>query len=198
MPVSFKKSFLANITSAAFHMFTDWKLSHPAGIIKEGSYIIISYPHTSNWDTIIGYFALLGSNIKPAIVVKDTWNLPIVGKLAQAAGIVFIDRDNVDFESIKRQVKDEGRSIVLAIEGTRDKVDKVKKGFYFFAKDLELDIIPTVVDYKNKQLYLMNKIDIKDNNGKTKSISKIMKELRTAYEPIAGTSRHPEKESKIR
>lgn len=94
-----------------------------------------------------------------AVIPRYTWiakaelrKLPMFGRAAQAAGIVFIDRDNrkAAFESYKlaaEQVK-RGRSVVICPEGTRGKdyhLRPFKKGPFVLAIASASPIIPTLL-----------------------------------------------------
>lgn len=94
-----------------------------------------------------------------AVVPRYTWvakaelrRLPLFGRAAQAAGIVFIDRDNkkAAFESYRmaaEQVKG-GRSVIICPEGTRGRdyhLRPFKKGPFVLAIASQADIIPTIV-----------------------------------------------------
>jgi 1-acyl-sn-glycerol-3-phosphate acyltransferase len=94
-----------------------------------------------------------------AVIPRYTWvakaelrKLPLFGRAAQAAGIVFIDRDNRKkaFESYKSVAKDvqRGRSVIICPEGTRGKdyhLRPFKKGPFVLAIASQADIIPTLV-----------------------------------------------------
>jgi len=94
-----------------------------------------------------------------AVIPRYTWiakaelrRIPVFGAAAEAAGIVFIDRDHrkAAFESYKvaaEQVK-RGRSIVICPEGTRGKdyhLRPFKKGPFVLAIASEAPIIPTII-----------------------------------------------------
>jgi 1-acyl-sn-glycerol-3-phosphate acyltransferase len=86
------------------------------------------------------------------IAKSELRRIPIFGQGAEAAGIVFIDRDNRKsaFESYKvaaRQVE-RGRSIVVCPEGTRGRdyhLRPFKKGPFVLAIAAQAPIIPTLV-----------------------------------------------------
>jgi 1-acyl-sn-glycerol-3-phosphate acyltransferase len=94
-----------------------------------------------------------------AVIPRSTWiakaelrRIPLFGRAADAAGIVFIDRDNrkAAFESYSdaaQQVR-RGRSVVICPEGTRGRdyhLRPFKKGPFVLAIAAEADVIPTIV-----------------------------------------------------
>jgi 1-acyl-sn-glycerol-3-phosphate acyltransferase len=94
-----------------------------------------------------------------SVVPRYTWiakrelrKIPVFGKAAETAGIVFIDRDNrkAAFESYKMAAEDvrRGRSVIICPEGTRGKdyhLRPFKKGPFVLAIASQAPIIPTIV-----------------------------------------------------
>lgn len=122
----------------------------------DNSYVYACYPHTSNWDGILTVASFLALGLRGSIVAKqEIKRLPILGPLLSRLGIFFyIDKNNKSSGSFS-QTKEalNGRSIVLAIEGTR-KAAKVRTGFHFLSKDLGLDIVPCTINYREKKVIL--------------------------------------------
>jgi 1-acyl-sn-glycerol-3-phosphate acyltransferase len=86
------------------------------------------------------------------IAKSELRKIPLFGYGAEAAGIVFLDRDNrkAAFESYKVAAKEvkRGRSIVVFPEGTRGRdyhLRPFKKGPFVLAIASQSPIIPTVV-----------------------------------------------------
>jgi 1-acyl-sn-glycerol-3-phosphate acyltransferase len=94
-----------------------------------------------------------------SVIPRYTWvakaelrKLPIFGRAAVAAGIVFIDRDNkkAAFDSYKLAAAEvrRGRSVIICPEGTRGKdyhLRPFKKGPFVLAIASQAPIIPTIV-----------------------------------------------------
>jgi len=94
-----------------------------------------------------------------AVVPRYTWiakaelrKLPLFGRAAEAAGIVFIDRDNkkAAFESYRLAAEDvkRGRSVIIHPEGTRGRdyhLRPFKKGPFVLAIASQSAVIPTLV-----------------------------------------------------
>ena len=94
-----------------------------------------------------------------SIVPRYTWvakqelkRIPLFGRAAVTAGIVFIDRDNrkAAFESYKLAAEDvkRGRSVIICPEGTRGRdyhLRPFKKGPFVLAIASQAPIIPTIV-----------------------------------------------------
>jgi 1-acyl-sn-glycerol-3-phosphate acyltransferase len=94
-----------------------------------------------------------------SIIPRYTWiakaelrKLPLFGRAAESAGIVFIDRDNrkAAFESYKLAAEEvkRGRSVIICPEGTRGRdyhLRPFKKGPFVLAIASGAPIIPTIV-----------------------------------------------------
>jgi len=94
-----------------------------------------------------------------ALIPRYTWiakselrKLPLFGRSAEAAGIIFIDRDNkkAAFESYKMAAADvkRGRSVIICPEGTRGKdyhLRPFKKGPFVLAIASQSSVIPTLI-----------------------------------------------------
>lgn len=178
--------------------FSEWKLEFPEGFDMNKPKLHFLYPHTSNWDAVAAMVASAAIGMKVGIVIKDNWDLPVVGNILRKAGVVFINRDKPDLEALKAELTSRGLSLAIAPEGTRSRVKKLKKGFYFFAKDMDLDIYPSLMDYKSKKLIVLPEVKIKGEDGKAKKITTVMKELRESVAPYAGIAKYPENESPIK
>ena len=94
-----------------------------------------------------------------SIIPRYTWiakaelrKLPLFGSAAEAAGIVFIDRDNrkAAFEAYKYAAEDvkRGRSVIICPEGTRGTdyhLRPFKKGPFVLAIASQTSVIPTLI-----------------------------------------------------
>ena len=121
-------------------------------IIKKA--VIISAPHTSNFDFIIGILLRKVTQVKTNFIGKQelfTWPF---GYYFRAVGGVPVDRKNKEnkVQTIAKlfENKEEFR-LTLAPEGTRSKVDEWRTGFYYIAKQANVPIIMFTLDFGNKQ-----------------------------------------------
>ena len=94
-----------------------------------------------------------------SVIPRYTWiakaelrKIPLFGRAAEAAGIVFIERDNrkAAFESYKHAAEDvkRGRSVIICPEGTRGRdyhLRPFKKGPFVLAIASGAPIIPTIL-----------------------------------------------------
>jgi len=123
-------------------------LHNPERLSKEQGAVYISN-HVSWFDV----FVLAAELPHYSFIAKsELRKIPLFGYGAEAAGIVFLDRDNrkAAFESYKLAAKEveRGRSIVVYPEGTRGRdyhLRPFKKGPFVLAIASQCPIIPTIV-----------------------------------------------------
>jgi 1-acyl-sn-glycerol-3-phosphate acyltransferase len=140
----------------SFRVF-GWKIigDFPAGLKK---YIVAVAPHTSNWDFLIGVAVrsiLRMQNAK--FLGKSSLFKPPLGWIFRSLGGYPVDRSKKN-DSVQQaaEIFDAHERFILAIapEGTRKKVDKLKTGFYFIARQAKVPIIPCGFDYKIKRVII--------------------------------------------
>ena len=134
-----------------------WKISgeFPPDLKK---YIVAVAPHTSNWDFPIGVMVrsiMRMQNTK--FLGKSTLFKPPFGWFFRALGGYPVDRSK--HTDMVQQVADifakhEFFAIAIAPEGTRQKVDKLKSGFYYIAKRAAIPIIPCGFDFSKKTVVI--------------------------------------------
>jgi len=111
-----------------------WRVNFPWPLEPRG--IILVYPHTSNWDFVVGLLALLATGLPAQWVGKDTlFRWPFVGLLQCLGGIPVNRRERTGF--IDQLVAEFRRRpwmwLALAPEGTRQRTNHWKSGFYHLA-----------------------------------------------------------------
>jgi len=121
--------------------------------------IIISAPHTSNWDFFIarcyGYIVGLSVNY----LAKKELFKPIIGSILKINGAIPVDRSSVNnlVDNIVLEFKNNNQFILgLSPEGTRSRVNKWKTGFYYIALKSEIPILFLKIDYKSKEIGVFN------------------------------------------
>lgn len=121
-------------------------------------YVIIVAPHTSSWDFPIGlaYRSLLHMTHTHYLGKQELFKPPF-GFIFRWLGGTPVDRSNhhnmVD-EVAKLFDQHKEFSLAIAPEGTRKRVDKLKTGFYFIARNAHVPIIMVGLDYKNKTVVI--------------------------------------------
>jgi 1-acyl-sn-glycerol-3-phosphate acyltransferase len=121
--------------------------------------IILVYPHTSNWDFIIGMLYRIATGLRVHWLGKDSlFRWPVRGLLLRLGGIPvnrsdpagFVDRLLANFAA------SESLWVGLAPEGTRAYTDHWKSGFYRIALAGRLCIGLGFIDYATKTIGIEN------------------------------------------
>lgn len=116
----------------------------------ESKGIIIVYPHTSNWDFIIGLLFKFAHGLPVHWWGKDTLFRGPMGPLMRRLGGIPINRrERTGFIA---RMKDEFASrdwlwVAVAPEGTRSRTDHLKTGFYQLALATGLSVGLAFIDY---------------------------------------------------
>lgn len=126
-----KDDFISNLV---FKMVTKagWRYQVPCEI--EGSCVYVAYPHTSNWDTILGICASYIWDRKIFILVKEDYDRPCIREIMKYFSMLPIQRSGGAVDSSQEYYKKVGGSITIAPEGTRKLGRGWKKGFHWLAK----------------------------------------------------------------
>ncbi len=96
--------------------------------------IVIAGPHTSNWDGVFAFAAIIGIDAKISFFGKYTlFTTPILGRFLKYMGGIPVDRSKPGLGlteiAIKNMSKLNGSLIAMSPEGTRAKTEKFKTGF---------------------------------------------------------------------
>lgn len=115
--------------------------------------LLVVIPHTSNWDYPLGLLVkfVTGAKVK-YLAKKSLFKFPL-GIVIKGFGGVPVDREknNSLVDNIVNVYNtQEEATFVIAPEGTRKKVDKLKKGFYHIARLAKVPIIMVRFDFKSR------------------------------------------------
>ena len=121
--------------------------------------ILIAGPHTSNWDGVFGFAAILGLDAKITFFGKySLFNKPILGRFLKYMGGIPVDKSKpgkgLTDVAIENMKKLNGSLIAMSPEGTRAKTDKMKSGFLRIAKAVEGQIFLGAFDFDKKRIVL--------------------------------------------
>ena len=121
--------------------------------------ILIAGPHTSNWDGVFGFAAILGLDAKITFFGKYTlFNKPILGRFLKYMGGIPVDKSKpgkgLTDVAIENMKKLNGSLIAMSPEGTRAKTEKMKSGFLRIAKAVEGKIFLGAFDFDKKRIVL--------------------------------------------
>ncbi len=150
--------------------------------------VICVAPHTSNWDFVIGelYYNSLGRRAN--FLMKREWFFPPLGTLFRRLGGIPVHRDKRT--SLTDQLAEHAREssvfcLAVTPEGTRSKVTRWKRGFYYIALKAGLPILLYGIDYAKREIVCTRTLTPSGD------IERDMREIMEYYAPFAG--KHPEK-----
>ncbi len=117
--------------------------------------VVIAVPHTSYWDFPIGILVRSAMKINVKYVGKASLFKPPLGYIMRYLGGIPVDRSksNNFVDAVVNAYKERpDLTVLFAPEGTRRKVEKLKTGFYYVAKQAGIPILPVVWDIANKDI----------------------------------------------
>jgi len=112
--------------------------------------LILIYPHTSNWDFVIGVLFRIGNGLPAHWMGKDSmFRWPFGGLLRRIGGVPVNRRERTGViatlvEEFRRR---DWMWLAVAPEGTRGHTDHLKSGFYQIALAADLPIGLAAIDY---------------------------------------------------
>jgi 1-acyl-sn-glycerol-3-phosphate acyltransferase len=115
--------------------------------------VIIVYPHTSNWDFILGMLLKIGYGLPANWIGKtEMFPWPFTGLLKWLGGIP-VDRKRATgfldalLEEFRRR---DWIWVAIAPEGTRSHADHIKSGFYQLAVAADVPVALGYIDYGSR------------------------------------------------
>ena len=128
--------------------------------------IIVVYPHTSNWDFIIGVLYKVGAGLPARWMGKDTlFRWPFRSLLVRMGGIPINRRERTGFVQTLLSEFDRNEWMWLAVapEGTRSHTDHWKSGFYRIAVAAGLPVGLGFIDYSTRTIGIDTYLDMTGN-----------------------------------
>lgn len=130
--------------------------------------VIIVYPHTSNWDFVVGILTKIALGLQVRFIGKDTLFRWPLGVLMRYFGGIPVDRSH-PAGLVDRMVGlfQGGQPLNLAIapEGTRSWRPGWKSGFYRIALAAGVPVTVASIDYAHKEVGVLANVDISGDPG---------------------------------
>jgi 1-acyl-sn-glycerol-3-phosphate acyltransferase len=115
--------------------------------------VIIAGPHTSAWDLGVALSSEMAMRLDVSFFAKHSLFFWPFGSLLRAFGGIPVDRRaNHDIVEQMAQRFEESDALILALapEGTRQRVEQWKTGFYHIARRADVPIVPAVIDFEQR------------------------------------------------
>lgn len=184
--IEYYPGIMKTLSGFIYYDLMGWKTGNKFPDIKKS--VAIFVPHTSNWDSFIGKLYLNIIGLKYNVLAKKELFVFPLNILFRAVRAIPIDRKKANTSYVDQiaelmSEKDEIH-IIIAPEGTRKKVAKWKKGFYYIARKANVPIVALALDYKKKEIGVKGVItDLGD-------IKKVMQQLNEMYKDV--NAKYPE------
>ncbi|MDR2206404.1 MAG: 1-acyl-sn-glycerol-3-phosphate acyltransferase [Flavobacteriaceae bacterium] len=154
--------------------------------------ILVVAPHTHNSEYILGNLGYWSLGKKLKVIIKDKHTKTWYGFIVKSIGGIGIDRsqknDLVNF--VAKLFQKEDFSLVITPEGTRSRVTKWRKGFYYMALAAKVPVVLAAGDFKRKIMYFGYKIPYE--RIASVSYQEILKEIENYYKKYDVTPKVPE------
>ena len=134
-----------------------WKIGH---VIPEvPKCVIVVAPHTSNQDFFMGKIGYTAVGRTANFLIKKSWFVFPFNLFFNSIGGIAVDRDRktsiTDALALEFKKRDKFQ-LAIAPEGTRKRVNKWKKGFYFIALKANVPIVLVALDYGTKTISFLD------------------------------------------
>jgi len=171
-----------------------WRLVFSPAPQQKG--VVIIYPHTSNWDFVLGVAARMVLGWRMHWVGKHTlFKWPFEGFMRWLGGIP-VDRANTKgfVEQLKAEVDRYPQMyITMTPEGTRKHTEYWKSGFYHIARGLNVPLGLATFNYEKRIVDLTNWIMLTgDVERDLQTIRDVYRDARGKYPKLAGEIRFKE------
>ncbi|MEP6789719.1 MAG: 1-acyl-sn-glycerol-3-phosphate acyltransferase [Ramlibacter sp.] len=173
-----------------------WRLHFEGLPARQG--VIIAYPHTSNWDTVVLLFAKVAAGVPMVFLSKEAlFRIPLFGRYLRWMGGVPVDRSaaggvTAQVVAAMAQARTEGRYywLTLTPEGTRKRTEGLRSGFYRIALEAGVPLGMVRLDYGRREIRIVDFMWLTGNHEA--DMGHIAQTLSGA------TARHPEQASPLK
>jgi 1-acyl-sn-glycerol-3-phosphate acyltransferase len=154
----------------------------PVGLKK---YVVIVAPHTSGWDFVIGVmFRSVLHMEKAHYLGKAELFKPPFGFLFRWLGGYPVDRSsrhNMVEQVVNIFQQHDEFVLALSPEGTRQRVDRLRTGFYNIARQAKVPIVMIGFDYQRKLVLIDKPFDVTNEEVDMKRILDFFRPVRGKF-----------------
>lgn len=130
---------------------------------RPGRAVVVVYPHTSNWDFVIGVLAKSVLRLNARWIGKDALFRGPMGPFMRWLGGIPVNRKQpAGFADRVARELGEQEPFLLAItpEGTRGRTQGWKSGFYRIARAARVPVVLATIDYAHKRIGLLAMVEL--------------------------------------
>jgi 1-acyl-sn-glycerol-3-phosphate acyltransferase len=155
--------------------------------------VIVVYPHTSNWDFVVGFLARAVVGLRCHFVAKASLFRGVFGAWLRRVGGIPVDRQApigfVD-QVVLHFKRSDAFHLVFTPEGTRARTEHWKSGFYRVARAAQVPVGLAFIDYGRRAVGVGEWIALTGDEKRD------LDRMRAFYAGKVG--RHPDQQSPIR
>lgn len=149
--------------------------------------VIVVYPHTSNWDFVIGVLVKWSLGLPARFWGKDSlFSHPLLGRWMKRLGGIAVDRaapQGIVGDTVRqfREARAHGDLFWLALspEGTRSHTEGWRSGFYRLAMEAKVPVGLASLDYVRRVVTFTSFIELSGN--RTRDMALIAERLVSAH-----------------
>ena len=161
--------FLSPLAYLIFYVILGYEEVNLERSIKEA--VVIMYPHSSYWDGAITIVWFIANPQLNCVGIFHSEGLP--GWAGWFFGMILYDPKKGNFvKQISAKLRERKCVLFMAPEGDIRKLDRIKTGFYFIAKEANYPIIACLTNVKERILEFSNPFD-PSNKTKKQAIDEI-------------------------
>jgi 1-acyl-sn-glycerol-3-phosphate acyltransferase len=147
-----QRGIAARVCRALLHL-AGWRLILDLPRLSRG--VIVFYPHTSNWDFVVGLLARFALNVPVTWAGKDNlFRWPLRALWRSLGGIPVNRRERTGFveQMIAAFAAREDMLLAIAPEGTRRRTEHWKSGFYRVALGAGVPLALAFIDFGRREI----------------------------------------------
>jgi 1-acyl-sn-glycerol-3-phosphate acyltransferase len=129
--------------------------------------VIVAYPHTSNWDGLVGLLTIWALGLDITLWGKASlFKVPVLGWLLKSAGTVPVDRTDARGtvgQTVAAMQQAEHFWLALSPEGTRKRLPGWRTGFYHVATAANVPVALAFLDWGKKRIGISHFLTLSGN-----------------------------------
>ncbi len=175
-------------TDSSRNLFKNIYLAQGWGFVGEfpnlPKAVVVVAPHTSNFDGLYAFLAMLGIGVKVTIFGKDSLFKTPLKSFFKWIGVIPVHRDSPHglTQQIVNIIQQQDKIwIAIAPEGTRNHAEKIKSGFYHIAMGANIPIVIFSLDYDKKLIHCLG--TLQPTGDYDKDLEEILERFKGNFSP---------------
>ena len=123
-------------------------------------------PHTSNWDLVLGAGVMFALDLRLSFIGKHTifvWPFSAILRWMGGIPVNRASAHGVVGDSVAAFRDSDARSLVIAPEGTRKRVEHFRMGFLHIARGARVPVLLVAFDYGARRVHLGPVVNVGDD-----------------------------------